>query len=137
MLDRALEHEVGPSETVAGVEQAIDLGAVFRPLIDLLEVRQHLARERKAVGTKSPPACLSRSGGMGTPGAFLSQIYGDPAAGPRTGAIAGLSFSLGLAGDAVAATPLPTAGAFHCGGRPDPRRQCCRACFASLVTDQR
>jgi hypothetical protein len=57
---------------------------------------------------------------MGTPGAFLSQIYGDPAAGPRTGAIAGLSFSLGLAGDAVAATPRSTAGVFIVAGGGTP-----------------
>jgi hypothetical protein len=40
---------------------------------------------------------------MGTPGRSFPE-YGDLAAGPRTGAIAGLSFSLGLAGDAVVAT---------------------------------
>jgi hypothetical protein len=38
MLDRALEHGTGCSETVAGTEQAINFRSVTRPLLDLIEV---------------------------------------------------------------------------------------------------
>jgi hypothetical protein len=38
MFDRTLEHCAGPAEIVAGIEQAIDLRSVPRPLLDLVEV---------------------------------------------------------------------------------------------------
>jgi hypothetical protein len=38
MLDGVLKHRAGPTETVAGIEQAIDLRSVPRPLLDLEEV---------------------------------------------------------------------------------------------------
>ncbi len=34
----ALEHRAGPTETITGVEQAINLHPVARPLFDFLEV---------------------------------------------------------------------------------------------------
>src|SRR5262249_42255845 len=38
MFDRTLEYRAGPTETVAGIEQAIDLRSVPRPLLNLVEV---------------------------------------------------------------------------------------------------
>src|SRR5262249_7853542 len=38
MFDGVLEHRAGPTKTVAGIEQAIDLRSVSRPLLDLVEV---------------------------------------------------------------------------------------------------
>jgi hypothetical protein len=38
MFDGLLEHRAGPTKTVAGIEQAIDLRSVPRPLLDLVEV---------------------------------------------------------------------------------------------------
>ena len=38
MLDGLLKHRAGPAETVAGIEQAIDLRSIPRPLLDLVEV---------------------------------------------------------------------------------------------------
>jgi hypothetical protein len=38
MRDRALEYRAGSTETVAGIEQAIDLRSVPRPLLDFVEV---------------------------------------------------------------------------------------------------
>jgi hypothetical protein len=40
MLDGLLKHRAGPAETVAGIEQAIDLRSVPRPLLDLVEIAQ-------------------------------------------------------------------------------------------------
>jgi hypothetical protein len=38
MFDDLLEHRAGPTKTVAGIEQAIDLRSVPRPLLDLVEI---------------------------------------------------------------------------------------------------
>jgi len=38
MFDRTLEYRAGPTETVAGIEQAIDLRSVPHPLLNLVEV---------------------------------------------------------------------------------------------------
>jgi hypothetical protein len=38
MLDGMFKHRAGPAETIAGIEQAIDLRSVPRPLLDLGEV---------------------------------------------------------------------------------------------------
>jgi hypothetical protein len=38
MLYCALEHRAGPTETVTGIEQAIDLRSIPRPLLDFVEV---------------------------------------------------------------------------------------------------
>jgi hypothetical protein len=38
MFDGLLERQAGPTKTVAGIEQAIDLRSVPRPLLDLVEV---------------------------------------------------------------------------------------------------
>ena len=35
-----LKHRAGPTKTVAGIEQAIDLRSVPRPLLDLVEIAQ-------------------------------------------------------------------------------------------------
>ena len=40
MLDGVLKHRAGSPETVAGIEQAIDLRSVPRPLLDLVEIVQ-------------------------------------------------------------------------------------------------
>jgi hypothetical protein len=40
MLDGVLEHRAGPTKTVAGIEQAIDLRSVPHPLLDLVEIAQ-------------------------------------------------------------------------------------------------
>ena len=40
MLDGALKHRAGPAKTVAGIEQAVDLRSVPRPLLDLIEIVQ-------------------------------------------------------------------------------------------------
>lgn len=40
MLDGVLKHRAGPTETVAGIEQAIDLRSVPRPLLDIVEIAQ-------------------------------------------------------------------------------------------------
>jgi hypothetical protein len=40
MLDGVLKHRAGPTKTVAGTEQAIDLRSVPRPLLDLVEIAQ-------------------------------------------------------------------------------------------------
>ena len=40
MFDGVLKHRAGPAETVAGIEQAIDLRSVPRPLLDLVEIVQ-------------------------------------------------------------------------------------------------
>jgi hypothetical protein len=40
MLDGVLKHRAGPTKTVAGIEQAIDLRSVPRPLLDLIEIVQ-------------------------------------------------------------------------------------------------
>ena len=40
MLDSVLKHRAGPTKTVAGIEQAIDLRSVPRPLLDLVEIAQ-------------------------------------------------------------------------------------------------
>ena len=40
MLDGMLKHRAGPTKTVAGIEQAIDLRSVPRPLLDLVEIVQ-------------------------------------------------------------------------------------------------
>ena len=37
-LDSLLEYRAGPAEAVAGIEQAIDLGAIPRPFLDFVEV---------------------------------------------------------------------------------------------------
>ena len=36
-IDVALEHRAGHAQTVAGIEQAVDLRSVPRPLLDLVE----------------------------------------------------------------------------------------------------
>jgi hypothetical protein len=38
MLDRVLKHRAAPTKTVAGIERAIDLRSVSRPLLDLVEI---------------------------------------------------------------------------------------------------
>jgi hypothetical protein len=38
MLDGMFKHRAGPAETVAGIEQAVDVRSVPRPLLDLVEV---------------------------------------------------------------------------------------------------
>ena len=40
MPDGVLKHRAGPTKTVAGIEQAIDLRSVPRPLLDLVEIVQ-------------------------------------------------------------------------------------------------
>ena len=40
MLDGVLKHRAGPTKTVAGIEQAIDLRSAPRPLLDLVEIAQ-------------------------------------------------------------------------------------------------
>jgi hypothetical protein len=40
MFDGVLKHRAGPTKTVAGIEQAIDLRSVPRPLFDLVEIAQ-------------------------------------------------------------------------------------------------
>jgi hypothetical protein len=40
MLDGLFKHRAGPAETVAGMEQAVDLRSVPRPLLDLVEIVQ-------------------------------------------------------------------------------------------------
>ena len=40
MLDGLLKYQAGPAETVAGIEQVIDLRSVPRPLLDLVEIAQ-------------------------------------------------------------------------------------------------
>jgi hypothetical protein len=40
MFNSVLEHRAGPTKTVAGIEQAIDLRSVPRPLLDLVEIVQ-------------------------------------------------------------------------------------------------
>jgi hypothetical protein len=45
VLDRALEHRASPTETVAGIEQAVDLRAIPRSLLDLVEVA-HVGDQR-------------------------------------------------------------------------------------------
>ena len=40
MFDGLLKHRAGSAETVAGIQQAIDLRSVPRPLLDLVEIAQ-------------------------------------------------------------------------------------------------
>ena len=40
MLDGMFKHRAGPAETVAGIEQAVDVRSVPRPLLDLVEIVQ-------------------------------------------------------------------------------------------------
>ena len=40
MFDGVLKHRAGPTKTVAGIEQAIDLRSVPRLLLDLVEIAQ-------------------------------------------------------------------------------------------------
>jgi hypothetical protein len=40
MLDGMFKHGAGPAETVAGIEQAVDVRSVPRPLLDLVEIVQ-------------------------------------------------------------------------------------------------
>ena len=40
MFNSVLEHRAGPTKTVTGIEQAIDLRSVPRPLLDLVEIVQ-------------------------------------------------------------------------------------------------
>jgi hypothetical protein len=37
MLDRVLKHRAAPTKTVGGIERAIDLRSVSRPLLDLVD----------------------------------------------------------------------------------------------------
>ena len=47
MLDGVLKHRAGPAETVAGIEQAIDLRSVPRPLLDHRSADRRLAEVRR------------------------------------------------------------------------------------------
>jgi hypothetical protein len=40
MLNRPFENRPSPAETVAGIEEAINLRAVLGPLLDLVEIVQ-------------------------------------------------------------------------------------------------
>ena len=42
MFNSVLEHRAGPTKTVAGIEQAIDLRSVPRPLLDFVVLHRAL-----------------------------------------------------------------------------------------------